>query len=160
LPVGRATVITPTGIDIEYSLNGAPFQSSPDFPGLIAGSYTMVARFKNFNCPSSAANFVINQLNPLDCDETIYFPSAFSPNGDTRNDEFGALGNLSIITNFELKVFNRYGELVFSSKDPYKKWDGTFKGKKSGNNVFAWHATYTTSRGLTDFQKGTVMIIR
>lgn len=160
LPVGRATVITPTGIDIEYSLNGATFQSSPDFPGLTAGSYNLVARFKNFNCPSTAANFVINLLDPLDCDETIYFPSAFSPNGDTRNDEFGALGNLSIITNFELKVYNRYGELVFSTKDPYKKWDGNFKGKKSGNNVFAWHATYTTQRGLTDFQKGTVMIIR
>ena len=157
---GMATVITPVGINIEYSLNAGVYQSSPVFTGLTAGNYQVVARYKGFNCPSEPASFTITKPDQATCDENIYFPSAFSPNGDGNNDEFGALGNLNIISTFELKIYNRYGELVFQTTSPFQKWDGKYKGKKAGNHVFAWHATYSTVRGITDFQKGTLIIVR
>ncbi len=159
-PDAMATVISPTGSNVEYSLNAGAYQSSPVFTGLTAGNYQVVARFKDFDCPSQPASFNIAKLDQATCDENIYFPSAFTPNGDGTNDLFGALGNLDIITTYELKIYNRYGEVVFQATNPYQKWDGTYKGKKAGNHVFAWHASYTTVRGISDFQKGTVIIAR
>lgn len=157
---GKATVLSPVGSDIEYSLDAGPYQASPVFSGLAAGNYQVIARYKGFNCPSDPASFTITKLNPSDCDENIYFPTAFTPNGDGNNDEFGALGNLNIISTYEFKIYNRYGELVFQTTNPFQKWDGKYKGKKAGNHVYAWHASYTTLRGISEFQKGTVIIIR
>lgn len=94
-----------------------------------------------------------------DCGE-IYFPSAFTPNGDGLNDYFGALGNLSAITGYHLSVFNRWGQLVFQSLDPYLKWDGKFSSSKSTAGTFVWMATFTYNTQKNIFRKGTVTIIK
>ena len=56
----------------------------------------------------------------------IYFPSAFSPNGDGLNDTFGAVGEG--IEKYRLTVYNRWGEVIFSSYDINTRWDGFYKG--------------------------------
>jgi gliding motility-associated-like protein len=53
---------------------------------------------------------------------TVYFPNSFTPDGDGINDSFGGEGLL--VTTYELWVFNRWGQVVFESKDINDRWDG------------------------------------
>ena len=55
-------------------------------------------------------------------------PNAFTPNGDGLNDCFG-IRRWGGVTVVEFDIFNRWGELIFSTKNPSDCWDGTFKGK-------------------------------
>lgn len=58
----------------------------------------------------------------------FHVPNAFTPNGDERNNFFGGEGTL-YYKDYDLKVFNRWGQLVFHSTSPLDKWDGTFNGE-------------------------------
>jgi gliding motility-associated-like protein len=94
----------------------------------------------------------------IDCTD-IYFPSAFTPNNDTYNDGFGPLGKLSAVKNYKLSVYNRYGQCIFTSTDPYKKWDGTYKGDKPNAGSFVWVSDYLFN-GKHQSRKGTITMIR
>lgn len=95
----------------------------------------------------------------VDCTE-IYFPTAFTPNGDTKNELFGPAGNnFTGIYDYHMEVYNRYGELVFLSTDPAKKWDGKVRGKISGNESFVWTASFY-QKGVKEFRKGVVTLIK
>ena len=95
----------------------------------------------------------------VDCSD-IYFPDAFTPNGDTRNELFGPAGNnFSSIKNYSFNIYNRYGELAFHSTNPYNKWDGRFKGRITGLESFVWYASYTM-KGKQQVKKGVVTVIR
>ena len=86
-------------------------------------------------------------------------PNAFTPNGDTWNEVYR--GKPVGIKDFKyLKIFNRYGEEVFSTTDYLKGWDGTWKGKKQGNGVYVVIARGVDYRGLVVERQGTVMLIR
>lgn len=94
----------------------------------------------------------------VDCSD-IYFPNAFTPNGDTKNDFFGPLGNLAGIKEYTLAVYNRYGQRIFVSNDPFKKWDGRQQGEKPNTGSFVWMADYIF-KGKKQQQKGNVTLIR
>jgi gliding motility-associated-like protein len=87
------------------------------------------------------------------------FPNAFSPNGDGINDCFGInkLGN--IMPNGILRVYNRWGELVFQSSSSVKCWDGTFKGKPVDIGTYVYYLQGDTICGPM-FKKGTVTVVR
>jgi gliding motility-associated-like protein len=57
---------------------------------------------------------------------TIYFPNAFTPDGDGLNETFGGIGRL--IEVYELYIFDRWGSLIFESHDPIDRWDGSVRG--------------------------------
>lgn len=59
--------------------------------------------------------------------DKIYIPNSFSPNGDGINDKW-IIEPLDLFTNTELKVFNRYGQVVYTSKGAFQPWDGTRNG--------------------------------
>lgn len=63
------------------------------------------------------------------------------------------------VTNLNLQVYNRWGEVVFSTKDPTKCWDGTFKGVSQPIGVFVYQVTAETICGKV-YRKGTVTLIR
>ena len=67
---------------------------------------------------------------------TIYFPNAFSPNGDRVNDTFGGEGVL--LDRYELYVFDRWGGIIFESKDPAVRWNGTMDGEEVMNGVYQY----------------------
>lgn len=92
----------------------------------------------------------------------VYFPSAFTPNGDGVNDGFGPLPLTALPTlkNYRLNIYGRWGELIFSAADPYSKWDGRYKGKFSHSQTYTWVATYSVSDKIPVIQKGTVIVIR
>ena len=76
---------------------------------------------------------------------SVYLPNAFSPNGDFINDEFFPVGrNLEFGDNYDFRVYNRWGTLIWKSKTPYQGWDGrvTESSPSSGEiaqiDVYVW----------------------
>ncbi len=53
-----------------------------------------------------------------------YIPNAFTPDGDDVNDMWWPTANIPVRSNFELLVFDRWGQVVFSTSDPYEPWQG------------------------------------
>jgi gliding motility-associated-like protein len=95
----------------------------------------------------------------VDCSD-IYFPTGFTPDGNGRNEGFGALGNLAVLGNYSLKVFNRWGELIFTTTDPSKKWLGLTGKEGAGTNSFIWLAEYTLPNRGKQTRKGVITLIR
>jgi gliding motility-associated-like protein len=96
-------------------------------------------------------------VKPGDCD--IYIPSAFTPNDDNLNDNFGVVENTTL-QYYSMQIFSKWGQLIFISNDVTKKWDGTFKGKKMPNGSYVWILNYTNIRGRKFYDQGTVMLLR
>lgn len=74
------------------------------------------------------------------CPATIFIPNTFTPNGDGLNDVFLPLGKS--IASMQLKVFNRWGELLFESDDPAIGWDGTYRGEVVKSDMYVWRLNY------------------
>jgi len=90
----------------------------------------------------------------------IDIPNAFTPNNDGLNDKFGPHNALKA-ENYEFKVYNRWGQLVFRSTNWKDKWDGTIKGLPQQPGVFVWMLSYTHRDSKQQvFKKGTVTLIR
>lgn len=67
---------------------------------------------------------------------TLYVPNVFTPNGDGVNDVFYTPN--SHIMSYELKIFNRWGQILFSSTDPLKGWDGVYNGQAVPDGVYVY----------------------
>jgi gliding motility-associated-like protein len=92
-------------------------------------------------------------------EEDMYVPSAFTPNGDGLNDDFKPiLLGMKSISYF--RVYNRFGELVFSTSQVDKGWDGVFKGKPQNIGTYVWMAAGITYKGQLRRKKGYVILIR
>ena len=93
------------------------------------------------------------------CESVLLFPNAFSPNNDTNNDTFRPI--YQFISDYRLKVYNRWGELVFDTTDITEGWDGTtLKSKKQEIGVYVWYAEYTDNLGNHFKQQGNVSLLR
>lgn len=89
----------------------------------------------------------------------IYLPNAFTPNGDGLNDIFRGIP-VGIKQFNYLKIFNRWGEQIFSTTDYRKGWDGLWKGKQQNNGVFVVIASGIDFLGNVINKKQTVMLLR
>jgi gliding motility-associated-like protein len=90
-----------------------------------------------------------------------YIPNAFTPNGDGKNDVFRIFGvQPENITKFNFQVFNRWGQLVFSTTDILEGWDGNCNGKKCAPEVYTWIIYYEDSNKTKVSNKGMVTLIR
>jgi gliding motility-associated-like protein len=73
------------------------------------------------------------------CD--LYAPNAFSPNVDGQNDRFSVFPNC-IFLEYELKVYDRWGTIIFISNDLENGWDGMIAGQVAPPGVYVWQVTY------------------
>ena len=95
------------------------------------------------------------------CDsQNIIIPTAFSPNEDNINDFYFIKDSGAIITGFNLEIFNRLGQKVFSSSDIFKYWDGTFKGEKLTPQIFDFYLELECIGEKKLFHKGNITLIR
>ena len=90
----------------------------------------------------------------------IAVPTAFTPDGDGLND-FLYPNNALKAKDLEFKVYNRWGQLVFSTHNWQEKWNGKINGLPQASGVFVWFLSYThITTGQKIFQKGTTTLIR
>jgi len=90
----------------------------------------------------------------------LYYPTAFTPDrqGPASNEVFKVFGQY--IAAFEMKIYNRWGELLFISDNLNIGWDGTFKGKDQPEGTYAFVARLTDLAGRTFTRTGSVVLLR
>lgn len=98
-------------------------------------------------------------------DRPVYIPNGFTPDGDGINDGFTVFGGPAVDRIQELKIFDRWGELVFDTKNipPSNEglgWDGTFNGKTVNPGVFVYLAEVRFIDGEVETYSGDVTLVR
>lgn len=89
----------------------------------------------------------------------IYVPNAFTPDNDGRNDRFYPFPvGIRKINYF--RVFNRWGQMVFSSAALHQGWDGKMGGQEQSSGMYVWMAEAVAGDGKVITKQGTVMLIR
>jgi gliding motility-associated-like protein len=116
----------------------------------------------NLNNGCNDADTVTVTVNQV---ESVFVPSAFTPNGDGVNDVFVVYGSVDVEEVEQLLIFDRWGELVheadnFQPNDISAGWDGTFKGKKLNPAVFVYYTRIRLVNGETITRKGDVTLLR
>lgn len=119
-----------------------------------AGSYWLEVT-DSYGCKGKDFTVVTTK----DCLNRIFFPNAFTPNGDASNDSFKP-ATTGILSKYFTAVYNRYGQIVFSTHDPAKGWDGRIAGAQQNTSTYTWYSNYQFLNELPAFQKGTVTLIR
>ena len=90
---------------------------------------------------------------------SVFVPNAFSPNGDGNNERLKPVAvGMQRVEYFN--VYNRWGQLVYTSGSAGKGWDGKLSGKQQDPGMFVWAVKATDYNGKTYLQKGTVLLIR
>jgi gliding motility-associated-like protein len=89
----------------------------------------------------------------------VEMPTAFTPNNDGLNDQFRIKYPGSIRT-IVMHIFNRFGQLVFSTTNAAKGWDGTINGMPQDSGNYIWTINYETVDGAKGSLKGNVLLIR
>jgi gliding motility-associated-like protein len=120
--------------------------------------------------PITTTSYLVSYKNPDECVtlDTItvnvipivglFFPSAFSPNKDGINDEFLALGDS--VKAYELSIFNRWGELLFSTTDRYATWNGIYNGSEQPTDSYVYVAHATLYNNKKKDYNGTFSLLR
>ena len=90
----------------------------------------------------------------------ITMPNAFSPNGDDDNDRFEAVFTCEV--NFQMYIYNQWGNLIFASNSIDNGWDGTYKGEEAPPGEYAYHIVYDAGPNgeFVESVRGQVMLIR
>lgn len=154
---GTATALVTGGTPpYSYSWNTVPAQNTATAINLSAGNYTVTVTDNNFCVVSTSVQ--ITEPPQGGCGD-VFFPNAFTPNGDATNPDFGALGNVAAISNYLLHIYNRYGQLVFYTRNPFVRWNGLYKGKQLSGS-YVWVASFMYKGTIKREEQGSVMIIR
>ena len=93
------------------------------------------------------------------CEDSLLFPNAFSPNNDGINDVFRPRITL-LASNYDLTIYNRWGRLVFESKDPMRGWNGRHHGIAQPMDTYVWECRYQNSDHHSVMERGYLLLIR
>ena len=119
------------------------------------GTYSVVVTGRN-GCTASDAARVVDL-----CEPRLQTPNAFSPNGDGNNDKFGPL--YAYTTDLEVRIYNRWGEVIFASTPDKPDWDGTYKGEPAQSMVYPYVVSYRSQyfpERPTVVKRGSVLLLR
>lgn len=101
-----------------------------------------------FTCFDKSAVWIKNKQS------YIFIPNAFYPSHS------GFKPYTSKIYNYHLEIYNRWGELLFETRDPDESWDGTFRGELVPQDVYAYFIHCTDAERKRDLYKGSVTVLR
>jgi gliding motility-associated-like protein len=93
-------------------------------------------------------------------DKCLAIPNAFTPNGDGLNDQFMVKALGCLVTGYSLQIYNRYGEVVFESREITEKWSGYHKGQVSAPGAYTYVCTYTGEDNITRTRQGSVILLK
>jgi len=170
LPVITAISDTIVGANQEFSLwaNGADkYEWFPEHPLNNPNSNKPIAKISNntefsvigyseFGCQSNQIETTVSVINE------VYVPTLFSPNNDGKNDIFLVYG--AGISKLEIRIYNSWGKVVFSSNNvstiQKTGWNGTINGKKQPEGNYIWELEGNYSDGRYWKKTGTIYLMR
>lgn len=90
---------------------------------------------------------------------SVFTPNSFTPNGDGLNETWSPVS--SFIKNYNLRIFNRWGNLIFESNESNRQWDGSYQGQPASLGIYFYVITYIGYPDNTKFYKrGSVTLLR
>ena len=130
-----------------------PNNYNPTVTGLNPTTFTVVG-MNEYGCTDTA-------YVKMDIDYTMHemIPTAFSPNGDGRNDVF-SVKNMKFQRLVEFRIYNRWGQEVFGTNDYKAGWDGTFKGVPQEVGVYNYIIRIVIPDGKQRVYRGNVTLVR
>jgi gliding motility-associated-like protein len=129
-------------------------KKNPIYSYSTPGIYNVILIATNVNnCSDTIQKNII-----IDDDVEFYIPSAFTPNGDGLNDNFTAFGYN--ILQYHLDIFNRWGELVFSTNDISNGWNGQFNNSLANQDVYLYRINILDGFNVSHEYTGKVTLIR
>jgi len=128
--------------------------TTQDLDPLGGGLYTVEVTDDN-DCKATGEIF-------LEVHFRLMAPTAFSPNGDGVNDEFVIHPIGTDLDEFEMTIYNRFGEIVFETTDPAEFWNGKLNNTDDlmPTEVYTWIANLTYIGGESVLDKGTITLLR
>jgi gliding motility-associated-like protein len=115
----------------------------------------------DFNQSDNVVAVFVDKRNPIAFDgDNPNLPTGFTPNGDGNNEVFRPLGSGEYASNYEMTIWNRWGQEVFRSIDPLIGWDGNYKGQQALTGVYAFIITYKNIYNESKVVKGNVTLTR
>ncbi len=140
----------------DFGIGGTSTQQDPVFQYPTDGSYEVMLIVHSGDGCADTVMSRIEVLAPWGTPVAI--PTGFSPNGDGSNDELHVLGGP--FRDVDFRVYNQWGNLVFSTTNPDEGWDGTYKGVKQPGGVYVYTAVGNTMKGRFVKLSGNVTLIR
>lgn len=146
-----------SGTEIQYHwspplfINDINAMSPKVFPPA-SQDYTIYA-VSNVGCGNKTATVKVKVLNEFN------IPSAFTPNGDGKNDVF----HITALDNYivdKFLIYNRWGTVIFETKDLYKGWDGNVKGYPQQTGSYIYYLKMRSKAGAIIVRQGTIVLIR
>lgn len=147
-------VITAIGSWAHYLWSDS--STGPSITVALPGVYSLQVS-SSAGCTAQESINVIGKQCPFG----IFFPNAFTPNNDGKNDVFRPIV-YSLLDKFYMAVYDRWGVRMFETTNPSQGWDGTFNGHPQPQGTYVWYTQYTLQigRGNEIIQKGSLMLIR
>ena len=157
LPNGSISV-SPSGGSGPYQYSWSIGKRSAVIDSLVPGIYQVTVS-DNAGCSTTGSFSVGNDSS--NCEgSVVLFPTAFTPNDDGKNDLFNVIYSPTI-DHFQIRIYDRWGQVVFESGDVNQGWDGTYKGTPQPIGVYIWFAQYDfTDKPGTQSQTGNITLIR
>jgi len=153
---GQSTTLTAGGSSSLSFVWSRGNQSGRILPVNAVGSYSVRAT-DPVGCTAIASTRVVDF-----CEPRVFIPEAFTPNGDGANDLLDVYSTYT--SGFEIKIFNRWGEVVFVSNEPENiKWDGNYRGEAYPPMVYAYVISYGSEYDPEMprvVRRGSVLLIR
>ena len=115
--------------------------------------YRVTATAVDTGIPVSVSNVITLIKEP-----NLFYPSAFTPNGDGLNDVFKVVGQYT--SRFEFKIFNRWGEQLFFTDNATQGWDGSYRGNIMPEGTYVFKAKITDLINRTSERSGTIVLFR
>ncbi|HEU4719501.1 MAG TPA: PKD domain-containing protein [Bacteroidia bacterium] len=143
----------------DFGVSGANSTSqNPNYVYPDTGSYNvmLVVSAAGGACPDTA--WATLTISP---ELLIWIPNAFTPNGNDRNDVFTPVfSDVTYVNQYDFMVFDRWGNLVFHSQDPYKGWDGRLNDQYVMSDTYVYKIFVGGIDGTTHSYIGSVSVIR
>jgi gliding motility-associated-like protein len=119
------------------------------------GIYWVTLTYENGSCKSTDSV----QVSSKDCSTNIFFPGAFTPNKDGRNELFKPAITGDMLK-YHFVIYNRWGQQIFETNDPLKGWNGSNAGTDQAGGVYVWYCNYQFTGQKENVTKGTCLLIR
>jgi gliding motility-associated-like protein len=94
-------------------------------------------------------------------DMMIYIPNAFTPDQNGHNEVFKPVTYGFEIVEYQFTIFNRWGDVMFTTTDPEQGWDGWYENKLAQDGLYNWQLDIRNEYDITLHRKtGNVFLVR
>lgn len=128
------------------------FSSNAGAQMLYSRKYRVIA-YKNGDLSTYSVSNEVEIIPAM----TLYIPNSFTPNNDGMNDSFGIAGEA--VKDFNMVIFNRWGQKIFESSDANFRWDGTYQGEKVPEGVYGYRVSARGANGKKAWKEGNVTVV-